>query len=129
MTALETIKFVGEKLAEQGCQSVATKEEADALDMSIGSCMYRGPENRKCGAGWLIPNELYDRSMENRNIAFVCINWPTVADTVLPTDLTKEEGLVLLRNIQNIHDHWAPNKWQEKFGELDQEYAQYTATT
>jgi len=129
MTALETIKFVGEKLAEQGCQSVATKEEADALDMCVGSCMYRGPENRKCGGGWLIPDELYDRAMENRSVVYVCINWSAVGDAMLPTDLTREEGFVLLRRIQNIHDHWIPERWPEKFGALDSEYAQLTATT
>lgn len=126
MTALETIKFVAESLAAQGCRSEATQAEADEFDTPIGSCLYRGPKGRKCGAGWLIPDPLYNKSMENRSIVFICVDYPEVSKAMMPSDLQEYEGRILLSRIQNIHDNFAVDRWAKMFEDLDAEYATRT---
>ncbi len=65
-TAQRIFDFVVINLAEQGTKSI------------VGvSCQYRGLENRKCAAGFLIPDAVYNHRMEGTTI-------PTVIDAYLP---------------------------------------------
>lgn len=128
MTALETIKFVAEKLEAQKYRCVASPKESEEFDIPIGSCLYRGPEG-KCGAGWLIPDELYSRTMENKGVLYIITNFPEVAAAMLPSDLSEQEGRMLLCRIQNIHDNFAEVRWKAHFADLEIEYAALTAST
>ena len=49
-----------DKLRVQGCASI---------DPNTGDCLYRGPEGRRCAAGWLIPDHLYNPNMEGKAVA------------------------------------------------------------
>jgi len=53
-TRQEVFDYVVTNLYEQGCKSLSKD----------GSCAYRGPEGAKCAAGWLIPDEEYNTSLE-----------------------------------------------------------------
>lgn len=63
-----------------------------------GACMYRGCNGRKCAAGWLIPDDLYDPSIEGNS-----------AERVLPLMFGKApawtyENLPLIAKMQTCHD-------------------------
>jgi hypothetical protein len=110
MTSQEIIKFVAEKLITQGQRSVAGNNPT--------ICLYRGPEGRKCGAGWVIPDALYEYCMENHTILWVLQNYGEVEKAVLPTDLSLHEGQRLLIQIQSIHDDCLVEEWPEAFKNL-----------
>lgn len=50
-------------LAKQGHQSI---------DMTDGTCLYRGPEGRKCAVGILIPDDRYDPLLDSAG-AIACV--------------------------------------------------------
>ena len=52
----EIIRFVTQKMKEQGTMSVAPDS---------GDCKYRGPNGNKCALGHLIPDEDYHPDMES----------------------------------------------------------------
>jgi len=110
MTSQEIIRFVAEKLIAQGQRSVSCNNPE--------ACLYRGPEGHKCGAGWLIPDALYEHYMEGKTILWVLQNYSEVEKAVLPTDLCLHAGQRLLSQIQSIHDDCLVEEWPEEFENL-----------
>ena len=53
----EVFDFVVSKIIHQGQPSTVN-----------GSCAYRGPDGLRCAAGWLLPDEAYDRSFNRSSI-------------------------------------------------------------
>ena len=101
-TPLEIIDFVEAKLTEQGCQSKNEK----------GECLYRGPNNTKCGIGHIISDEKYREDMEGRDIIGLIIK------DLFPE--TKHKSL--LRDIQMIHDSEPASDWPIYFSRLRKTY-------
>lgn len=60
-------------------------------------CMYRSEDGCKCAAGLLIPDNLYDPTMENKSIPKVIEDFPDLA-------FLKEHS-ALLDALQYAHDH------------------------
>lgn len=60
-----------------------------------GSCKYRGPDGKKCAAGWLMTDEEYRPSFEGRS-----------ADYLEVGDLFKSKGIdtSFLMELQAVHD-------------------------
>ena len=77
-----------------------------------GSCMYRGPNDRRCAIGWLIPDALYDPFLEEIDLSLVL-------DKL--TDNKKFEGVDkdFLRDFQLVHDENSVavknGKWDKNF--------------
>lgn len=85
---------------------------------SNSSCLYRGPNGRKCAAGWLIPDEIYDPCMEKsvvRNLNFFS-NHPVYG-----------KFLDLINDLQYIHDYdgysgYGIADWESSWEDLARKY-------
>lgn len=66
-----------------------------AYDDATDSCMYRGPDNTKCGIGHSIPNYKYRKAMENRG---------ATADVILTAARIAPEDTTFARRLQACHD-------------------------
>ncbi|MGQ7794436.1 hypothetical protein ACUN0C_18680 [Faunimonas sp. B44] len=58
-----------------------------------GDCLYRAPDGTKCAVGCLIPDHLYDRSLEDNSVRFL----PRKILDQLP-------DVNLLGDLQDVHD-------------------------
>lgn len=79
-----------------------------------GGCAYRGLHGTRCALGWVLPDDLYEPSMEGRGIS------------ELACDLLHEGGdatrfarfalrhLTLLRELQFLHDTQRPDTWPDR---------------
>ena len=59
-TQQQIYDYICEKLEEQNCQSMEIGANSDKPQM----CLYRNKDGKKCAVGHLIPDSLYDKSME-----------------------------------------------------------------
>lgn len=64
-----TPEEVYKNLVNQGGPSATLGGEGDRV-----FCRYRGPNGRKCAAGWRIPDEEYDPNMEGVNVSAIGLN-------------------------------------------------------
>lgn len=85
-------------LESQGWQkSVDVKNDPDSKDV----CMYRGHNGLKCAAGHLIPDEKYNREMENKRIPAILEDRPDLFGE--PLD---DSSIYLLDWLQQTHDNF-----------------------
>ena len=85
---------------------------------STGRCVYRGINGLKCAIGCLIPDDVYEPSMEG----FVIHHW--FGNTSLSGDGPNRKTSIdwmkpaamndLLQSLQLIHDGYTPNEWQKQ---------------
>lgn len=91
MNTLEAMKYIKEKLLEQGEQA-----SYRTANKSVPQCKYRTKKGLKCAVGMLIPEEDYDESFEHKTIHEIRLaltNWmPNVE-------------LNALENAQSVHDY------------------------
>lgn len=89
------------------------RQNKKSIDENSNTCLYRGPNGTRCGAGALIPNRLYNKNMEGT----ICCFPNPVAQII--------ENLgydtCLARKIQQIHDNYSVHQWKIKFRELAEE--------
>ena len=76
-------------------------------------CRYRGDYGRKCAAGHLIPDELYDRRMESNNWFSIVMMWPGLQAIGFPGSLVYA--------LQCIHDFEPVQNWETCWQELANE--------
>lgn len=57
MNTQEAFEYSVKHLAKQGGPSLKS-----------GGCLYRGPDNRQCAIGWLIPDNLYEAEFEDLDL-------------------------------------------------------------
>jgi hypothetical protein len=104
MNTQEAFTAIVEHLRKQGCRS---QQEDDA------ACLYRGPKGLRCAVGALIPDELYEESMEGINVASLLIvkreDYPKIADLLGSVDIS------MLEEMQNIHDFQEIEDWENRF--------------
>ena len=80
-------------------------------------CCYRGPGGIRCFVGHLIPDKDYRPDMEGEP-----------ASDVLPLLGFDGDEIDLLDDLQQIHDSYTPEHWEEKFAETADAYGlTYTA--
>jgi len=72
-------------------------------------CLYRGGEEIRCAVGWLIPDSLYSRSMEDLGIDELLFNFPSLAGAFKLSLFTREELMLL----QQYHDDAAHKFYRE----------------
>lgn len=91
------------------------KEHARKKEPSLVGCLclcrYRGPNGRKCFAGVLIPDEVYQSRFEEK-----C--WSTL---VLTENFPKEHAGLIIR-LQDVHDVEIPDEWDTKLAEVAAEF-------
>lgn len=99
MTLQETFNIVVQNLRRQRKQSLG-------ID---GSCLYRSDDGLKCAAGWLIPDDKYSDSIEDK-----CADDESVAC------ILEEEGhdVDLVLSLQRIHDDIPPSGWEHSWRTL-----------
>lgn len=89
MKKQETFEFVARHLFTQGVK---------AVDPAHGRCMYRGQNKTTCAVGCLIPDEVYETSMENRRVLSLMSSF----GDVLPKFFSRQ--IDLLGALQAVHD-------------------------
>ena len=87
--------FIVEKARKQNCQSLGLG----------GRCKYRGYDGRMCFVGFLIPDRLYYSGLDS----------PLAAFNHVLIVLKMQHQREFLANLQKIHDHVPPYKWEERF--------------
>lgn len=68
-----------------------------------GTCQYRGPRGQKCAVGVLIPDDMYQPSMERIEVGDLVFyhQFQAVVDYL---DTTNERRAKLLQDLQKAHD-------------------------
>ena len=107
---IDIIDLVETKLLEQGVRSIKVWP---------GSCALRGADGMKCAIGWLVPDDVYTRRLE------------TVEDPVLELIVIGKyekcfgeqfyEKTEILQELQYVHDHVDPSRWDEEFKRIRKE--------
>jgi hypothetical protein len=95
MTPQEIFDTIATHLFEQGCQSVKD-----------GMCLYRTDSGLKCAVGILIPDEAYDKKMDDIFGQGDTSIRSLILSGLLPSDLQKtfEDNQSLLLDLQWVHD-------------------------
>lgn len=74
---------------------------------AFGTCVYRGPNGRKCAAGFLLPDEVYDPSMDcDDEETGQGTGWSNLVkrfSSRLPVDLINNSDLIA--DLQSCHDN------------------------
>lgn len=89
---------------------------------TVGRCMYRGPEGRKCAVGHLLPDELYRPNMEGTTVDYGA----TVLKASLRQvgiDLDDKPTKLLVIRMQAIHDDTSEGNFLEEFKQAMQALA------
>lgn len=102
MTEQEVFDKVAEHLLTQHRQSL----------LSSGKCAYRGENGLMCAAGCLIPDDLYDLSME-------CLDWEQLVKNKF---IPEHQHYNLIDNLQYVHDSFFPIGWKAKLREIAFEF-------
>lgn len=89
----EIFDFVVDSLRMQGAQSI----DED------GTCSYRGLDHKKCAVGWVVPDDLYDESMEGASVHELLINCDYEDSLYYISDFIRPHEL-LLCDLQAFHD-------------------------
>lgn len=117
ITNQEAFNKVVISLRKQGRKSRVTLSNGFFHDR----CVYRGPNGLKCGAGHLIPDELYKDEFDNefedssiRNIVSHYGEEKVFGDKI--------ENINFIAQLQKIHDNYRVSIWEEEFARLAQEF-------
>ena len=93
----------------------ARKQKARAIDPKSHMCAYRTPDGKKCFIGVLIPDSKYNPRIENKGVFAEDIK------ALLPFSLNAKEHK-FLGDLQQIHDSYVVEEWEEKFEEVADEW-------
>ncbi len=114
MSNQEVLTRVVLHLRKQKCKSVgADPNRPQRLDTGeiYKACLYRGPNGTMCAAGVLIPDGKYTTEMEGKTVQ---------SDLLLPLFQSLEIDVVLLSDMQTIHDRSPVCYWEDEFARTAQ---------
>lgn len=103
----KVFEFIKEKLLAQGCRSYGLAPTYLPVFDGKKLCLYRGPNNTRCAAGHLIPDEVYSENMESvpaYHISFFKENYP--------------KSMNVIEACQIIHDNCRPIEWKIRFEKI-----------
>lgn len=100
LTAQQIFDKVAEHLLKQNDRCMSAKSV----------CSYSGDNGLKCAVGVLIPDELYDRSMEGQSYSSIYGGSLSAALTKGGVDL--KLCIPLLNGLQRLHDHEKVSAWR-----------------
>jgi hypothetical protein len=90
-------------------------------------CAYRSPEGLKCFIGALIPDDSYDPIIEGASILGIVVSSKAYRpgyeklEKSIPIYITKE-NLFIFQQLQNIHDTFNPEFWEQELSKIAQTY-------
>ena len=86
----------------------------------VKKCRYRSSDGLKCAVGCLIKDDLYDIRFEGS-----CVSWNPGLRHILQESLGRavyEQEIVLLADLQEVHDDLLPSKWPEALADVAKRY-------
>lgn len=89
------------------------KQNCKSMLPNTSICAYRGANKTRCAIGALIPDRLYDKSMESSTPYGA-----KVYDTLASLGYNDIEFNV---SLQRVHDNKAPEKWRKALEEFAEE--------
>jgi hypothetical protein len=120
MTPQEIFDRVAVHLLTQNEKAVKTYEGDN-----MPTCLYRTPNGLKCAVGCLIPDVLYDESMEGWGVGKNNI-FPEAGEILLAKTLktigVEKTSLPLLAVLQLVHDETEPDAWREELEQVAVDY-------
>ena len=90
------------------------QNKKSTYDKKNSRCRYRGADNCKCAAGWVISDEEYRVTMEG-------VNFETVCEKHI--QCVSYDHIGLLTSLQMIHDHVSVVNWPTSLNRLATGYA------
>lgn len=98
-----------------------------AQAQAYGSCLYRSDDGKKCFIGAIIPNELYEPSLEHRAGTAVLISLALLPRIDYAKMLKSElyawnDTQALIIRLQNIHDTIPVEHWDTSLRKLAEDY-------
>ena len=107
MTTQQTFDIIVAHLRSQGEKSYTYKWNYNII------CAYRSPSGLKCAVGCLIPDEMYNRSFEGKSCQY-----QTIKDILY----FQGHNILLVRELQIVHDEFPVAEWEEKFQQLAEKF-------
>ena len=94
---------------------------------AYGNCLYRTDDGKKCFIGAIIPDELYEPSLEHRAGTAVLVSLALLPrinyDKMLESELnTWNDTQALIIRLQKIHDSIPVDQWDICLRKLAEEY-------
>ena len=79
-----------------------------------GMCYYRHPtDNLRCAIGCLIPNDVYEPSMEKKTVLQLLARYPDLRQ-IFGVDICLDlKSASFLTCLQDIHDNFEPKDWRD----------------
>lgn len=100
------------------------RQNAQSTAPGSAKCMYRAPDGKRCAIGWLIPDEVYVRSLEFFGVrdlaAAMSETFPGSAPHRFSEFLLRH--MPLLRDLQGMHDAQPPYEWPFGLRAIAQRY-------
>lgn len=113
MTKQEIFTKVKNHLLTQNARSI----DDGSIDDDIGMCRYRGSNGLMCAVGCLIPDDMYDPSMEG-----VSVDAIRQDNEALDEYLGSYSTINLLTDLQHLHDRRAVGSWPEELRRIAKLY-------
>ena len=114
ITKQQLFDKVATHLLTQKCRSMGTYPEGASIANTnlTSGCLYRGTDNTQCAFGCLIPDELYQPSMEGR------LGGSILNDTKHSqlAELYPVELHHIIRELQHLHDWCDIELWPTELG-------------
>ncbi len=76
---------------------------------TLATCVYRNPDGLKCAIGAILPDELYNSTMENKLAHALIKDYPAIGK------LWENLSINLLAKMQYIHDSRNVDEWYNEF--------------
>jgi hypothetical protein len=81
-------------------------------------CMYRAPDGKRCAIGWLMPDEVYERSLEFFGVRDIAARLGTERGDAGRFARFLYIHMPLLRDLQGMHDANLPAEWPQTLRDI-----------
>ena len=98
--------MTNQEMFDKVCAHLLTQLSTSLDD--TGTCLYRGPDGKKCAIGCLIPDELYTEDLEKKEIRTL-LDY-SIGNSELSAYLSQFNKDLLIR-LQKTHDAYPPTEW------------------
>lgn len=83
-------------------------------------CLYRAPDGKRCAIGWIIPDEVYAKSLEFLGVRDLAARLIETEHAAFARILYRH--MPLLRDLQEMHDAHQPHEWALKLRVIAQRH-------
>ncbi len=113
MTEQEIFDTVARHLLTQNAKSLLFPDPG--LEQDGTMCAYRAPTGLRCAVGCLIPDELYDATMETCTVHALITNFAAVGERF-------SEHEDLLAALQSVHDNTEVEFWKMDLASVAEDF-------